>query len=300
MGFLKNLLSDGYGNGQQYIDNTSQAVATRLDYLRYAPYADWNGNRFPSEPLPKDVCTQPREITFCATGMDYTAMLRVEDTYHYPYNYHQIKELLNSPEYYDDKNASTLGGLMLRVSRRTSGLFDLYPREGAAHVLIPMTHEPVGDVLKLPSPIQELLSGKQGFSERSAMRSLLNQALRDDSWQYAAFRYVDPPISNLFGMEELEPEYVIFLHVDIDVRINGIKADKYNLTHTERAEIARTLHTGQPSGKFLSDGKELADDIPEEIFNKYDARRAESLDFNRWYGVRQTDAVRQKYRAATR
>lgn len=291
MGFFEKFSSR---SGQDAIDNGEQNTKNRLNYLRFAPPYDRNGRDYPTEALPASVCELPREIEYRINKIYYGLSYRVEDQFNYPYTYESVKRLLDSPDYYTE-SGDYIGTMMVKMQRRYPNLFEAYYRPGDESVIIPFTEQAItADELELPSEMTAILDLDKKEST-SLLRSLIDSAADyQGTWKRIDYNFQNPGVSFYVGLTDLEPKYLVFFNVDIDLRINGIPADKYNLTYTERARLIRELKTLKTSGRIESDGKELCDDIPLAVWNKYEAQMQESRNFTRWYDTRQPGYVEDK------
>ena len=283
------------GDGQRRIDNSPDVIAGRLDYLRDTPTALIQSG-LPQIRLPAAVCTKPREISYRVEHCEYAVIFRPEDGLHYPYSYAQRKALMESAEYADPDNPDSVGLQMARIFRQQPGLYDPIPHPRNEAALILLKSMAVKDSLAMPEDLMQAL-GLDAKDAESRLDYLLCAALDEPSWRKPGYRYGDLSVSHSFNYNELEPEYYVPYYLVMDVRINGIPADKYNLTFSEQAEIVRRIRKDHSaSGTFLSSGEERADDIPARLWNRYDAAKAESRDFEKLYGVRGVSAGRQSGR----
>ena len=284
------------------IDNSAGNVTERLTYLSQTPDEMIRAG-YPAIKLPLDaVCTIPRKIDFSIKRLEYAVMLRPEDALHYPYDDHQIETLINCPSYTNPDNKMPIGTLMYELSRRAPTFFDEIPHRGNPACIIPLRYYLTEDELDLtlPKDLIHALGITDPASRTTLETNLIVAALSEPSWVKPSYRYNDMQVSNYVGFDDLQPKYVVPMYVVMDIRINGIPADRYNLTHAEQSEIIRTLKDkSKTRGTFLSDGRENEDDLPYDRWNRYEAKIKETRPegFAKLYGRRDADIPSVKHQS---
>lgn len=280
MGFL-DAVFDPPRKGQSAVDNSERNVEARLDYLRYPITQS-------GDILPATVSDLPRQVIWRVSNYSYGLCYRVDDSNNYPYTVAQKKAALASKEYYRQDTLS-LGTVMYLLNRRKPHLFEAFFRPDSAAVVVPYTTvEVLGDTIGLPGPIREVAGLSDNAAADHFYRAVNACLTSSDKWHGDRYPYREPGPAYNIGVFDPEPEYTMLYQLDVDITINGVPADGYNLTHTERSKIIASIRDGIAHGSFQSDGKEKAECIPTNIFDIYEARLSESRNFTRWYRHRYT------------
>lgn len=270
------------------IDNSEKAVARRLDYLRYPPIDE---NHVPSEYstcLPYEAVKLPREITYRIPSIDYAALRCVDDAYHYPYDMDQIFAIIDDDNYYDE--SMTIGTVAADLTQKYYGLFETDPDGTGDSIIIPLSRWRLDDQIILPDEVYDLCRGLA--KEDQLLDSLLYSNLNEASWNEMNWNYCqDKQFLCRTAVNCPESQYYIYFHLNIDLRINSIPADKYNLTLTERSLLMGAIQSGIINGRLLSDGREQKERLArEEIDGLMSDQRLAA-----WYGERNT-GVRDRKR----
>lgn len=264
------------------IDNSDRAVASRLDYLRYNPV---NENHAPSIYdicLPDEVLKLPREITYRIPSVDYAVMRCVDDAYHYSYDLDQVYAMIDDDDYYDE--SMDIGVVAANLTGRYYGLFEMDPDGTGDNVVVPLSTSWLGERLELPEEVSSICGGLIG--EERLLISLIHSNLTEDSWREMNWNYcTEKQFLCRTSVNSPERQYYVYFHMNIDLRINSIPADKCHLTLTERSLIMGAIKSGILNGRLLSDGKEQK--------NRLDRESLDTLLSDKrllaWYGPRYTD-----------
>lgn len=273
------------------IDNSDKTVAIRLDYLRHNPIDKSHVPSVYDTWLPDEVLKLPREITYRIPSVDYAILGCVDDAYHYPYDMDQICAMIDDDNYYDE--SMTIGVVAADLMDKYYGLFDVDPDGTGDSVVIPLSRATFGDQLRLPDEISDTCKGL--IEKEKLLSSLVHSNLYENSWREMNWNYcTDKQFSCRTAVNSPEKQYYVYFHLNIDLQINSIPADKCHLTLTERSLIIGAIKSGILNGRLLSDGKEQK--------SRLDKEKLEELMSDRrllaWYGPRNTVSheIKKTYR----
>lgn len=296
MGFLSWLSGGGSDdfeerNNLRKINNSPEAVKERVNYLRLTPETDVAALNMAKWALPSKAAELPREVSFRVVKQSCFIVQDSDDPLAFDYTDEDKWDIIQEPMYREhvlDKRMKDVAG---RISMKIDGCRDTSRYESG--VIMPVSAIPASEItFMVPDEAGDILDLSEA-GRASIFEEQMREYFRQPSWRSPALN--DLKYTTAIADDPVMPRYHIGINFHLDVRINGIEADRANLTITEQYRIKKAIENHKLSYTFESDGRELPEAVEEMSQTTYLMKTLEggfglsrSINNLSWYGYRDT------------
>lgn len=246
------------------VRNDPAAVSERLRYLRVTANCDTRRLEEHEYLLPKAAEELPRQIKFEVTDQGYYLLHDYTDIYHYLEDELALGDYLTADGYPRGTDSATVEKALRDMRDQTNAA--VYPDTRNESTIIPLTVLSGDDmVTAVPKEAGDILGltpeGRSVIHRRQLYRNLCAST----SWLYPDS--TNTKLAESIAADGVSEKYLYGECVAVKLTINGIPADKSNLTLSERFDVIDMITDGHLHGHIISDGREDEKKVREMYFD---------------------------------
>jgi len=275
-------------NNPYKVDNSAEAVERRLAFLRLTPAWDEKSKAQGLWIKPAEMSRLPREITYELKQESYFVIVEPYNPAFCEYTDEEKWETITNYIYSNDSLTSRISQVVPYNEFTPADRMDV-ARYGDG-VIVPLSSIPKEEVdFTVPDEICDVLA-LTPRGKVDTFSTQLREYFRQDSWRNPS---TDMKYATRISDDPVSPVYRMGIALHLDIRINGIEADKCNLTITEQYEIEEAIRRNLKEYRFESDGKERPEALREMASGTYlwdsfenGFGMRDSINNLTWYGSR--------------